>query len=113
MGNGEFVGNESIHWRIRHRDDLDEIQRDAKRVQKPRKGINVSKNVLHGRDPDRERTNTFEVRMRFDSRADAENALAKALAALSGGDGAIYATVIVPAPVRPDPPDDPDVNVTW
>jgi hypothetical protein len=113
MGEGEFVGNASIHWKIDHRanQDMDIQINDGQQVTRPH-GVNVKRRV-RGNDPRRERDDTFEVEMRFDNRADAEAALTKALNELDRKDGEVYATVIVPAPRRPHPPQRPDVRVNW
>ena len=114
MGDGEFIGNASIHWKIRHQADLDDIRLDDNHVPNNRKGVSLAKRRVHGRDPDRELANLFEVTLRFDDIGDAQTAFADAIAGATKVGNEYYVTVRLPAPQRANPNvPRPDVKVRW
>ena len=112
MGDGEFVGNQSIHWRMRHANDLDDIRLDDNHLPNNRRGVSLAKRRVHGRDTDRELNDVFEVTLRFDNPDQADAALKTAPREVLGH--GTYVTITVPAPRRANPNTPrPDVRVHW
>jgi hypothetical protein len=121
MGDGEYVGNASVHWSVDHGDgNKVKVKQDEPR--RPRRGdqytVSTDTRVL-GRD---EKTiESFDVTLRFESKADARTQLQAAMAAVDAApNGAsFFLTFTVPATVNgtqrndPDTGPRPDVGVHW
>ena len=114
MGDGEFIGNGSIHWKIDHgaQQDMDIQINDANPVNRDH-GVNVKRRV-RGKDPRRELANeTLEVELRFETVDQARDALELAKGTANNKAGYVYVTVVVSAPRRANPNHPPDVRVHW
>lgn len=114
MGDGEFIGNQSIHWRIDHgqAQNLTVVQGSDDRPTRDHE-VRLNRRV-QGRDP--RRGDQFRVVLRFDSVLQAQQALDDALKSMDGKDAAnVYVTVTLPALRRTNPanPPAPEVRVSW
>lgn len=113
MGEGEFIGNGSVHWKVNHGNRNMEARPDNGRV-RGREGVNTSQQNINGRD--RRSGGEFTVVLRFNSRQQAEAAMKDGLAGLDETDpNNVYMTVRLPLLQRPNPDDapDPEVRVRW
>ena len=115
MGDGEFIGNGSIHWKIDHgaQQDMDIQINDNPQVTRDH-GVNVKRRV-RGRDPRRVVPNgKMQVELRFATVDEARDALETAKGTANNKNGQVYVTVIVDAPQRAAGGDyPPDVRVIW
>jgi hypothetical protein len=121
MGGGEYVGNASVHWSVDH-EDGQAVRVKQNEPRRPRRGDahNVSTDVkVFGRDE--KSVESFDVTLRFESKADALRQLQEATKAVNGAsDGkSFFLTFKVPATVNgtqrndPDTEPRPDVKVHW
>jgi hypothetical protein len=121
MGDGEYVGNASVHWSIDYGNGQ-KVRVKENEPRRPRKGDdhNVSTDIkVLGRD---EKTvQSFEVTLRFESRTEARRQLDAAIDAVNrAAEGtSFFLTFKVPATVNgtqrsdPDTGPRPDVGVHW
>ena len=121
MGGGEYVGNASVHWSIDHEDGKKvKVKQDEPR--RPRNGDQFTVSTdskVFGRDA--KTIQSFDVTLRFESKADARTQLQAALAAVDAApNGAsFFVSFKVPATVNgtqrtdPDTGPRPDVGVHW
>jgi len=121
MGDGEYVGNASVHWGIDHGDGQRvRVKQDEGR--RPRNGDqhNVSTDTkVFGRDA--KIIQNFDITLRFESKADARKQLEAALAAVDAAPNgtSFFLSFKVPATINgtqrtdPDTGPRPDVAVHW
>ena len=121
MGDGEFSGNGSVHWSLDHGDGQ-QVRVKQNEPRRPRNGdahnVATDQKVL-GRDV--RTVQFFDVKLRFESKADARTQLQAALAAVDrAADGSsFFLDFRVPATVNgaqrsdPDTGPRPDVGVHW
>ena len=120
MGYGEVAGNGSVHWKFDHEDGPGKMK--CKKDKKRPKGdheINYE-DVAFGRDPapggiGKQKKGYFDVRLRFDSKAEADKAFAEAVAQGREENGHFFVHVDIRAA---EPTSDPDkspaeVKVEW
>jgi len=121
MGDGEYVGNASVHWSVDHTDGR-KVRVQQNHGRRPRNGDQFDvalDNKVFGRDA--KTVQHFDVTLRFESKADARTQLQAALAAVDvAPDGtSFFLSFRVPATVdgqqRPDPDSGPrpDVGIRW
>jgi hypothetical protein len=121
MGDGEYVGNASVHWSVDHGDgNKVKVKHDEPR--RPRSGdrhnVSTDTKVL-GRDA--KTIESFDVTLRFESKADARTQLQAAMATVDAAPNGVsfFLTFTVPATVNgtqrndPDTGPRPDVGVHW
>ena len=109
MGYGEYSGNASVHWLVVHHNGT--ARPGAIRGRDPISFQDIGVDAGRGLTPGK-----FRVRLRFGSRAEADQALSGA--SVSGGDGNYFVVLEVPAVNRPEdkvePADPPsEVRVDW
>jgi hypothetical protein len=121
MGDGEYVGNASVHWSVDHEDGQKvKVKQDEPR--RPRNGDphSVSTDTkVYGRDA--RAVQHFDVTLRFESKADARTQLLAALAAVdaAANGSSFFLNFKVPATINgvqrtdPDAGPRPDVGVHW
>ncbi len=123
MGNGEVVGNQSVHWKIDHDKGEKKLKVNPNRPDRPTGDdeVNVDKAAM-GRDPipvatiGKGKNGYFNVRLRFDSIDQARTETEKALRALKDdGKGNFYLQVDIRALNRAHPDDAPpaEVRIDW
>jgi len=121
MGDGEYVGNASVHWSVDHADGR-KVRVQQNHGRRPRNGDQfdvASDNKVFGRDA--KTVQHFDVTLRFESKADARKQLDAAIDAVNrAADGtSFFLTFKVPATVNgtqrtdPDTGPRPDVGVHW
>ena len=121
MGGGEYVGNASVHWSVDH-EDGQKVRVKPDEPRRPRNGDQFSVSTdskVFGRDA--KTIQSFDVTLRFESKADAREQLQKAVAAVDAAANgtSFFLNFKVPATVngsqRPDPDTGPrpDVGVRW
>jgi hypothetical protein len=113
MGDGEFVGNASVHWKINHDNRNMDARQGNGRV-RGREGVNTDNRNVHGRD--RRGGDEFTVVLRFNSRQQAEAAMRDGLGGLDDKDpNNVYMTLRLPLLQRANPDDapDPEIRVRW
>lgn len=121
MGDGEYVGNASVHWSVDHADGR-KVRVQQNHGRRPRNGDQfdvASDNKVFGRDA--KTIQHFDVTLRFESKADARTQLQAALAAIDVAPNgtSFFLSFRVPATVngqqRPDPDSGPrpDVGIRW
>lgn len=124
MGNGEVVGNQSVHWKIDHEKGTKKPTVNTNRADRPTGDdeVNADRQVM-GRDPvdpkaigKGERKGYFNVRLRFDSPAEANAELQKAARTIKeDGAGHWYVVLDVRAVIRAHADDKPpaEVRIDW
>jgi hypothetical protein len=121
MGDGEIIGNLSVHWSIAH-DDGQPLRVKQNETRRPTGNDphNVATGTkAQGRDP--KSVDYFDVMLRFESKADATTQLQSALAAVANAqaDSSFFINFRVPATVNgvprqsPDSGPRPDVGIKW
>jgi hypothetical protein len=115
MGSGEVVGNQSVHWKMDHDKPVgQQVPVRANESRRPRNGdpFEVSHDrVVTGRDP-KPNVREFSVRLRFESKADANAQLQAALNDVTQAPTgqSFFLTFRVPATVNGRPRDNPEVD---
>jgi hypothetical protein len=121
MGDGEYVGNASVHWSVDHADGR-KVRVQQNHGRRPRNGDQfdvASDNKVFGRDA--KTVQHFDVTLRFESKADAQAQLQAALAAVNVASNgtSFFLSFRVPATVNgqqrtdPDSGPRPDVGIRW
>jgi hypothetical protein len=121
MGSGEIIGNQSVHWTVDHGSDRKlKIKENESRRPTAKDDHEVAVDTkTHGRDP--KQVESFDVRLRFESKADARAQLEYALKRVEAApaNASFYLDFRVPATVngrpRLDPDSDPrpDIGISW
>jgi hypothetical protein len=121
MGDGEYVGNASVHWRVDHANGQ-RLRVQQNHAQRPRNrdAFDVASDTkIHGRDAST--VQHFDVTLRFESKTDARAQLQAALAAVdvAPDNTSFFLSFRVPATVNgqqrtdPDSGPRPDVGIHW
>jgi hypothetical protein len=120
MGDGEYVGNASVYWSVDYGDGQKLVVKQSE-SQRPKAGDahSVATDVkVQGRDP--KSVQFFDVKLRFESQADARAQLQAALATVDASPaGSFFLAFRVPATlngvVRPTPETEPrpDIGIHW
>jgi hypothetical protein len=122
MGGGEIIGNQSVYWSMDHGDSgrkLKVKQNESKRPSAKDEHEVATDTKAQGRDP--KTVEWFDVRLRFESKAEAEKQLQAALEAVRGaaGNASFFVEFKVPATLNGKPrtnPEEgprPDIGIKW
>jgi hypothetical protein len=121
MGGGEIIGNQSVYWSMDHGGDrrLKVKQNESKRPTGKDDHEVATDTKAQGRDP--KTVQWFDVKLRFESKAEARTQLETALRVVdaAAANESFFVNFKVPATLngtpRPDPDADPrpDIGIKW
>lgn len=119
MGGGEIIGNQSVYWSFNHGGSKLKVkQNEPKRPRRNDPHDVATDTEAQGRDP--VTVQWFDVRLRFESKADALAQLEKAVQDVNGAtDPSFFLNFRVPAGVNGSPRNDPDsgprpdIRISW